>query len=83
MELLEFFLLFKRYGHQQRQLRLLMVEIAGGVGVGATVLKEAVEMMLIVTTKRSAVLLPPVLQRSNDIAVSGISSPQWRAPPVA
>jgi hypothetical protein len=35
-----------------------MVEIAGGVGVGATVLKEAVEMMLIVTTKRSTVLLP-------------------------
>ena len=60
-----------------------MVEIPGDVGVGATVLKKAVEMMLIATTKRSAVLLPPILQRSNDVAVGGISSPQWRAPPVA
>ena len=60
-----------------------MVEIAGGVGVGATMFKEAVEMRLIVTTKRSTVLLPSVLQCSNDVAVGGVSSPQRRAPPVA
>ena len=82
-EQLKLLFLFENHRKEEWDFWFLMVEVSGGIGMGATVLEQPVEVWLVDAAERSAVLSPVVFQSSNSVPIGGVSPSQRWPPPVA